>query len=87
LQFRSKENMSLETQIAKHVQSAIAELYKIDVNIQQIPLQQTRVDLEGDYTLVVFGFTRFSAKKPEETAQEIGEKILLSYRKWEVLML
>jgi arginyl-tRNA synthetase len=70
--------MSLETQIAKHVQSAIAELYKIDVNIQQIPLQQTRVDLEGDYTLVVFGFTRFSAKKPEETAQEIGEKILSS---------
>src|SRR5690606_37842221 len=35
-------------------------------------LQNTRKEFDGDITLVVFPFTRFSKKGPELTANEIG---------------
>ena len=36
-------------------------------------MQKTRKEFEGDYTVVVFPFLALSKKKPEDTAQEIGE--------------
>jgi len=35
--------------------------------------QKTRREFEGDYTLVVFPFLKFSKKSPELTANELGE--------------
>jgi len=68
--------MTLENKLISKAQLAIKELYGQEVEGKQIPLQQTRKDLEGDYTIVVFGFTRMSKKSPEQTAEEIGEKML-----------
>ena len=69
--------MTLENQLISNAIKAIDELYSQQIDSKQIPLQQTRKDLEGDYTIVVFGFVRFSKKSPEDTAKEIGEKMLL----------
>lgn len=41
--------------------------------IQDLQIQRTRKEFEGDYTLVVFPLLRASRKSPEATAQEIGE--------------
>ena len=38
-----------------------------------VQLQKTRSNFEGNLTLVVFPFLKISKKKPEDTAQEIGE--------------
>ncbi len=57
-------------------QKAIKELYAQDVDEKQIPIQQTRKDLEGDFTIVVFGFARFSRKGPEQTGEELGAKMM-----------
>ena len=38
-----------------------------------VQLQKTRSTFEGNLTLVVFPFLKISKKKPEDTAQEIGE--------------
>lgn len=67
--------MTLENKLISNALLAIEELYGEKMEASQIPLQQTRKDLEGDYTIVVFGFTRLSKKSPEITAQEIGEKM------------
>jgi len=68
--------MTLEDKLISKALVAIEELYGQKLENKQIPLQQTRKDLEGDYTIVVFGFTRFSRKSPEQTADEIGRKML-----------
>ena len=40
--------------------------------------KKTRKEFDGDITLVVFPFTNFSKKSPEETGNEIGEILNLS---------
>ena len=52
---------------------AIKNLYGADFSAEKIQMQKTRKEFEGDFTLVVFPFLALSKKKPEETAQEIGE--------------
>ena len=67
--------MNIETIINETIIAAIKELYDQDVAAESIQLQKTRKEFEGDFTLVVFPFLKMSKKRPEETAQEIGEKI------------
>ena len=43
---------------------------------QSIQFQNTRVDFDGDITLVVFSLLSYSNKGPEETAEEIGNYLI-----------
>ncbi len=52
------------------------ELYGQDVPAQTVQLQKTKSNFEGNLTLVVFPFLKISKKKPEETAQEIGDMLV-----------
>ena len=63
--------MNLENKIILAAQKAIENLYGAKLEANKIPLQQTRKDQKGDYTIVVFGFSGLSKKKPEETALEL----------------
>ena len=65
--------MSIEEKLTAAVASGIKELYGHEVPISSIQLQKTKKEFEGHLTLVVFPFLRMSRKKPEQTAQEIGE--------------
>ena len=65
--------MNIEITLAQSVAAAVKELYGADFDTQKIQLQKTRKEFEGDFTLVVFPFLSLSKKRPEETAQEIGE--------------
>ena len=65
--------MKIEEKIATAALAAIKTLYGAEVPAQTIQLQKTRSGFEGNLTLVVFPLLKVSRKKPEETAQEIGE--------------
>ena len=65
--------MNIETTLVQSVVEAIKSLYGTDFSTEKIQLQKTRKEFEGDFTLVVFPFLTLSKKRPEETAQEIGE--------------
>ncbi len=67
--------MNLEITLAQGVAEAIKQLYGAEVETEKIQLQKTRKEFEGDFTLVVFPFLALSKKRPEETAQEIGEQL------------
>ena len=67
--------MNLEITLAQSVAEAIKQLYGAEVSTEKIQLQKTRKEFEGDFTLVVFPFLALSKKRPEETAQEIGEQL------------
>lgn len=65
--------MSIENKICGSVIKAVKELYGADVPEKMVQLQKTKKEFEGNLTLVVFPFLKTSHKKPEDTAQEIGE--------------
>ena len=65
--------MTIEKILTQGVVEAIKSLYGADFSTEKIQLQKTRKEFEGDFTLVVFPFLSLSKKRPEETAQEIGE--------------
>lgn len=65
--------MSIENKICGSVIKAVKELYGADVPEKMVQLQKTKREFEGNLTLVVFPFLKMSRKKPEDTAQEIGE--------------
>ncbi|MBQ8494008.1 MAG: arginine--tRNA ligase [Alistipes sp.] len=67
--------VNIEEFILSVVKSATEELYGTSENIQ---IQKTRKEFEGDYTVVVFPLLRASKKSPEATATELGEKIVAS---------
>jgi arginyl-tRNA synthetase len=65
--------MKIENQISASAIQAIKELYGQEIPENMVQLQKTRSNFEGNLTLVVFPFLKISKKKPEDTAQEIGE--------------
>ena len=65
--------MKIEEQITGAALAAVKELYGTEVSEKMIQLQKTRSDFEGNLTLVTFPLLKTSHKKPEETAQELGE--------------
>ena len=67
--------INIEEFIADVVKRATEELYGTSDNIQ---IQKTRKEFEGDYTVVVFPLLKASRKSPEATATELGEKIVAS---------
>ncbi len=65
--------MKIENQISSAAIAAVKELYGQDVPEKMVQLQKTKDTFEGNLTLVVFPFLKISKKKPEDTAQELGE--------------
>ena len=65
--------VNIEQFISGVVKRTTEELYGTSDNIQ---IQKTRKEFEGDYTVVVFPLLRASKKSPEATATELGEKIV-----------
>jgi arginine--tRNA ligase len=65
--------MKFEEQICSSILRAVKELYGQEVPVEQVQLQKTKSTFEGHLTLVVFPFVKLSKKKPEDTAQEIGD--------------
>ncbi|MFD1258920.1 arginine--tRNA ligase [Mucilaginibacter terrae] len=55
---------------------AVQQLYNTTITANDINLQQTRKEFEGQVTIVTFSFTKFSRKSPEQTGQDVGEYLL-----------
>ena len=68
--------MNIESTIASSVLAAVKALYGQDVPEKMVQLQKTKREFEGNLTLVVFPFLKTSKKKPEDTAQEIGDYLV-----------
>ena len=68
--------MNIHKEITAAVLKAVKELYGAELPEKMVQLQNTKEGFEGNLTLVVFPFLKTSKKKPEDTAQEIGERLL-----------
>ncbi len=65
--------MNIEQQIINSAKDGVKAIYGQDIPEKMLQLQKTRSEFEGNLTLVVFPLLKISKKKPEDTAQEIGE--------------
>ncbi|MFA6581096.1 MAG: arginine--tRNA ligase [Paludibacter sp.] len=70
--------MNLETTIGTVVMQAVETLYGLKTELNQIQLQKTKREFEGDLTVVIFPFVKAARKSPEQTGQEIGEFLKLN---------
>lgn len=65
----------MEHLLAQATADIVNDLYQQDFSPEKVNIQKTRTDVDGDFTIVVFPFTRFSKKGPGPTATEIGEAL------------
>ena len=68
--------MSIVHALQSAVSQAVEQLYGQSVPQEQLQLQKTRSEFEGQWTLVTFPLLKISRKSPEATAQELGEALL-----------
>jgi arginyl-tRNA synthetase len=67
--------MSIESILTSAALQAVQNLYNTTLTAQQIQLQSTKPEFEGDLTIVVFPLLKISKKTPEETAKDLGAAI------------
>ncbi len=65
--------MTLEENIVKNTKQAVLDLYNAELPAEQISLQETRKEFEGQVTIVTFPLIKYSKKSPEQTANELGD--------------
>ncbi len=58
--------------LRSEVSQAVKQLYALDVPPQAVLLNPTRKEFEGDWTVVVFPFTKAARKAPEQIGRELG---------------
>lgn len=68
--------MSVVIAIKNAAATAIQALYQQDFTAADVSVNITKPEFEGEYTIVVFSFTKFSRLKPEETGKQLGEYLL-----------
>ena len=68
--------MSVVSQLKRIAASALTSLYQVDVDTSAITINETKPEFEGDYTIVLFSFTKQTRKSPDVLGKEIGEYLV-----------
>jgi len=71
--------MNLQQTLANSIQKTLFELYNFSTEIDVNCIQKTKKEFEGDFTFVVFPYTKELRKSPEQIAHEIGEHLVKKY--------
>jgi arginyl-tRNA synthetase len=64
--------MNIVSIIQNAVKDAVLELYKVEINANDVICSPTRKEFEGDYTVTVFSFAKTARKAPPVIGQELG---------------
>ena len=65
--------MSVESMIQEGVVQAVKELYGMEARTEDVQLQSTRKEFEGNLTVVVFPYVKAARKAPAAVGNEIGQ--------------
>ena len=68
--------MSITEIIKEGTAHAVKELYDHEVNPSNVNINVTRKEFDGDYSVVVFPYTKIARKKPEQIGEEIGQYLV-----------
>lgn len=68
--------LPIYTILQNAVAQAAEELFSATLNPEDVQIQETRKEFEGDFTVVVFPLTKISRKSPQETADMLGHYLV-----------
>lgn len=66
----------MENRLKNYIGKAIEGIYSVVVDPGLIQIQETRKEFSGDFTVVVFPFTKYSKSSPEATGDRIGSYLV-----------
>lgn len=70
---------SVVAQIKAATQGSIQQLYGVEISIEQILVNATKPEFEGDYTVVLFAFVKQLKKSPDALGQELGAALVAGH--------
>ena len=62
----------IEQELQQAIAQALDKLYAINAVPEDVVLQTTKKEFEGDYTVVVFPYVKQARKSPDMVANELG---------------
>ena len=68
--------MNIEHFLSTTISQVVNELFELSSNPNDIILQKTKKEFEGDFTLVTFPYIKAAKATPEKTGELIGEQLL-----------
>jgi arginyl-tRNA synthetase len=72
--------MSIVYQIETTAKRALEDLYHYRIELEDIQVNETKPEFEGDYTIVLFAWSRPLKRPPEVLGQELGDFLISRYR-------
>jgi arginyl-tRNA synthetase len=74
--------MELVPGIKLAVQTVLAEKYNYRIDSQDVLVNETKPEFTGDYTVVLFSFSKILKLSPDTLGRELGEALLASKPDW-----
>ena len=68
--------MSIVNKIQEAAVVSLKNLYQLDATAGDVPVNLTKPEFEGDYTIVLFGYVKQLKKSPDAIGQELGNELL-----------
>ena len=65
----------IQNKLAEKAAEGAKELFGAEIPAEDIQVQPTRKEFEGEFTIVVFPMVRFAKKSPEQTGEALGSYI------------
>ncbi len=71
--------MSLSDEIKQYAAAALENIYKESFYADDVLVNQTKPEFEGDYTIVLFAFVKRLKQSPDKLGQELGDALLKAH--------
>ena len=71
--------MDITHQIRKATHQVLQDSYQYSTDVKDIQVNETKPEFEGDYTVVLFSFSKPLKKSPEALGNEMGQILLREY--------
>ena len=65
----------IETSIKLSFAKAFLVSFGDEIALDDINIQKTRPEIEGDFTINIFPFVKYAKKSPQETAKILGNEV------------
>lgn len=70
--------MQLIQNLKQATANAIQTIYQVQIKSEQVLVNATKPEIEGDYTIVLFAFVKQLGKSPDELGNALGEAVKAS---------
>ena len=74
--------MELIPGIKRAVQTVLAEKYNYSIESDEVLINDTKPEFPGEYTVVLFSFSKFLKIGPDKLGQELGDALMTSIPGW-----